>query len=103
MGGGAAHLVSFLGTGTMAALVCAKELDAFRNMLVQYPKGIVACVSDSYDIYQACEKYWGTELKATIEARDGFLVVRPDSGELPGIVLEVLEKLEGKFGHIMTS
>merc|ERR1719383_736907 len=38
-----------------------------------------------------------------IEARDGFLVVRPDSGELPGIVLEVLEKLEGRFGSTPTA
>mmetsp|Transcript_117927 Transcript_117927/g.231442 ORF Transcript_117927/g.231442 Transcript_117927/m.231442 type:complete len:215 (-) Transcript_117927:173-817(-) len=71
-------------------------------MLTQYPKGIVACVSDSYDIFQACEKYWGTELKATIAQRDGVLVVRPDSGELPKTVLEVLEKLASKFGFEQT-
>lgn len=74
-----------------------------RNMLMQYPTGIVACVSDSYDVFNACENYWGTELKPLIEKRDGFLVVRPDSGELPGIVLQVLEKLEGKFGSTKTS
>jgi len=128
--GGAAHLVNFLGTDTMAALMCTKtyygesstgfsvpasehstmtswgrekECEAMRNMLDKYPKGIVACVSDSYDIYKACEEYWGTVLKEKIETRDGFLVVRPDSGELPGIVLEVLEKLEGKFGSTKTS
>jgi len=60
-------------------------------------------VSDSYDIFKACTDYWGTELKATIEKRDGVLVVRPDSGELPGIVLQVLEKLESKFGSTTTS
>ena len=49
-------------------------------MLDQYPKGVVACVSDSHDIYRACEQYWGTYLKAQIEARGGVLVVRPDSG-----------------------
>merc|ERR1719221_2269991 len=128
--GGAAHLVNFLGTDTMAALVCCKdyygeecagfsipasehstmtswgrekELDAMRNMLQQSPKGLVACVSDSYDIFQACEKYWGTDLKDKITSRDGCLVVRPDSGELPKIVLDVLAKLEGKFGHTKTS
>jgi len=127
--GGAAHLVNFLGSDTMAALMLAKkyyaedcagysipasehstmtswgrekEVEAMRNMLVQYPTGVVACVSDSYDIFQACEKYWGTELKSMIEKRDGFLVVRPDSGELPGIVLQVLEKLEGRFGSSTT-
>jgi len=127
--GGAAHLVNFLGTDTLAALVCAQEcygeelagfsipasehstmtswgregeLDAMRNMLEKYPKGLVACVSDSYDIFQACEKYWGTELKDKIEARDGVLVVRPDSGELPDIVLQVLEKLEKQFGIVQS-
>merc|ERR1719469_1280299 len=38
-----------------------------------------------------------------IEKRNGILVVRPDSGDLPDIVLQVLEKLEGKFGHEKTS
>merc|ERR1719450_760606 len=66
------------------------EVEAMRNMLDKYPKGIVACVSDSYDIFQACEKYWGEELKEKIETRDGCLIVRPDSGELPKIVLDVL-------------
>merc|ERR1712232_425444 len=74
-----------------------------RNMLAQYPKGLVACVSDSHGIFQACETYWGTELKSEIEQRDGVLVVRPDSGELPGIVLQVLEKLEGRFGSSKTA
>merc|ERR1712190_386377 len=128
--GGAGHLVNFLGTDTMAALVCAKEyyhethagfsipasehstmtswgrekeLDAMRNMLEKYPKGIVACVSDSYDIFKACEEYWGTQLKSMIENRDGLLSVRPDSGELPGIVLQVLDKLGSKFEPVKTS
>jgi len=128
--GGAAHLVNFLGTDTMAALVCCKdyygeecagfsipasehstmtswgrekECEAMKNMLTSYPKGIVACVSDSYDVFKACTDYWGGELKAMIEARDGFLVVRPDSGELPKIVLDVLEKLASKFGTSETS
>ena len=30
------------------------ELDAFENMLVQFPTGLVACVSDSFDVYRAC-------------------------------------------------
>merc|ERR1712151_1393474 len=110
--GGAAHLVNFRGTDTLAALMmvndcygseCAgfsipasehstitswgkeREVMAFKNMLEQYPTGLVACVSDSYNIYDACEKLWGDKLKAEIENRDGTLIVRPDSGELPGI------------------
>ena len=88
---------------TMTSWTEPKELDAMRNMLKQYPKGLVACVSDSFNIFRACEDYWGGELKAEIEARDGTLVVRPDNGERPGIVLQVLEKLEGKFGSTPTS
>lgn len=45
-----------------------------------YPKGLVACVSDSYDIYNACEHIWGEELQKKILARDGTLVIRSDSG-----------------------
>merc|ERR550525_2069193 len=67
------------------------------------PTGLVACVSDSYDIFNACSQYWGTELKETIEKRDGILVVRPDSGELPKIVIDVLDKLCEKFTPVETS
>merc|ERR1712039_976205 len=100
--GGAGHLVNFMGTDTMAALMCVKEyygtdasgfsipasehstmtswgrekeVDAMKNMLDQYPKGLVACVSDSYDIFKACEQYWGKDLKDKIMSRDGCLVV----------------------------
>ena len=32
------------------------EIEAFRNMLTQFPTGLMACVSDSYNIWNACEK-----------------------------------------------
>ena len=32
------------------------EIEAFRNMLTRFPDGIMACVSDSYNIWNACEK-----------------------------------------------
>merc|ERR1712039_140232 len=80
-----------------------REVEAMKNMLEQYPTGLVACVSDSYDIFRACEDYWGGELKGMIEARQGLLVVRPDSGELPKVVLEVLKRLGDKFGVTQTS
>ncbi len=47
-----------------------------------YPKGIIACVSDSYDIYNACQHIWGEDLHDKILARDGTLVIRSDSGML---------------------
>merc|ERR1711972_1058967 len=62
--------------------------------------GMVAVVSDSYNIYNACEKLWGTELKDIIMSRTappGKVVVRPDSGDPPKIVVEVLECLAKNF------
>lgn len=123
--GGAAHLVNFQGTDTMAGMIVARnyygadtpgfsipaaehstqtswgrehEVDAMRNMLTQFPTGFVAVVSDSYDIFAACSKLWGGELKETVLNRDGVLVVRPDSGHPPEIVCQVLELLGEAFG-----
>lgn len=123
--GGAAHLVNFEGTDTMAGLLVARnyygaempgfsilaaehstqnswgrehEVDAMRNMLTQFPSGFVAVVSDSYDIFAACSKLWGGELKDEVLARDGVLVIRPDSGDPPEVVCRVLELLGEAFG-----
>lgn len=51
----------------------------------------VSIVSDSYDIYNACEKIWGEDLRSLIEKRsaDAPLVVRPDSGNPLDTVLKV--------------
>lgn len=125
--GGAAHLVNSMGTDTMAALVLTAEyynaqmagfsipatehsimcswarkgeFDAVRNMLVQYPEGIIACVSDTYNIFEACKMYAG-ELKELIMARDGTFVVRPDSGDPVTVVLECLDILtKGYAGDV---
>lgn len=123
--GGASHLINFQGTDTTVGLVLARkfykakmpgfsipaaehstitswgedhEVDAMRNMLEQYPDGFMACVSDSFDIYRACAEYWGTQLKDKVLARDGVLVVRPDSGDPPTVVNKVLDILGEKFG-----
>ncbi len=122
--GGAAHLVNFLGTDNLPALELldetygepcggfsipasehstitswgeSHELDAMRNMLEQYPDGVVACVSDSFDVYQACRDYWGGALREMILARDGTLVIRPDSGDPATVVCQVLEILGSRF------
>lgn len=123
--GGAAHLVNFHGTDNLAALAllarfyhqpCAgfsipaaehstitswgreHEVDACQNMLAQYPNGMVAVVSDSYDIFNCCANIWGGVLRDQVLARDGVLVVRPDSGDPPTVVVKVLEILGDKFG-----
>lgn len=124
--GGCAHLVNFKGTDTLPALKLAKdfyfeemagfsipaaehstitswgkerEVDAFRNMLDQFPTGLVAVVSDSYDIFNACQKIWGTDLKERVLARDGVLVIRPDSGDPVNVIGKVLEILGERFGY----
>lgn len=125
--GGMAHLVNFLGTDTVEALRAARyyygapmagfsipaaehstitswgrenEVDAFRNMLKLFakPGSIVAVVSDSYNIFNACESLWGTELKDEVINSGATVVVRPDSGDPATVVLKCLQILETKFG-----
>ena len=89
--GGSAHIVNFLGTDTISAIETAQEYyntdnilafsipasehstitswgesnesKAFENMLDAYPTGLVACVSDSFDIIRVCGMYWGDILR----------------------------------------
>ncbi len=125
--GGAAHLVNFMGTDTFVALDLLRqhygtsmagfsipaaehstitswgrkhEEDAFRNMIQQFgtdAPGMYAVVSDSYDIYAACEM-WGTKLKAEVLEAGNMLVVRPDSGDPIDTTLKCLEILGTHFG-----
>lgn len=67
-------------------------------MLDQYPKGLVSVVSDSYNILEAVEKYWCGSLKEKVLARDGALVIRPDSGDPLGNLRAILLLLEKAFG-----
>lgn len=76
------------------------ETAAFKNMLTQFPTGLVACVSDSYNIWDACKDLWGGKLKEMVMAREGngALVIRPDSGHPPEVVIKCLEILGAQFG-----
>lgn len=125
--GGAAHLVNFMGSDTMAGIRYAnhyynhpmagfsipaaehstitmwgreREVDAYRNMINQYGKTgpLYAVVSDSYDIYNAIENLWGNTLKDEVLGAGGMLVVRPDSGNPPEVVLKCLQLLDKTFG-----
>lgn len=125
--GGLAHLVNFMGTDTMEALMYARkyynepmagysipaaehstitswgkehEKDAYENMLNNFAsKGkIVAVVSDSYDIYNAVTNIWGGELKKKILESGATIVIRPDSGKPSEVVLEVAMRLKQVFG-----
>ena len=86
------------------------RLRARSHTSLRYPDGIVSVVSDSYDIYNACSKLWGEELKGKVDERlaktgppQGRLVVRPDSGEPKDVVVKCLELLGEKFGTSTTS
>lgn len=57
------------------------ELETFRRLITEtYPKGIVSIVSDTWDLWKVCTEYLPA-LKDTILARDGKVVIRPDSGD----------------------
>lgn len=130
--GGIAHLVSFAGTDTIAALVYGRkyyheplagfsipaaehstmtswgedhEADAFRNMLTHFGgKGrTVAVVSDSYDLFRAVRKIWGEDLKAEVVASGGTVVVRPDSGDATRVPVDTIEMLGEIFGFSLNA
>jgi nicotinamide phosphoribosyltransferase len=84
---------------TMTSWGREHELDAYANMLDAYPEGAVSVVSDSYDIFKACEYMWGVALKEKVLNRKGTLVVRPDSGPPAETLVQVFEKLSHAFGY----
>ena len=71
------------------------ELKAFENYLSKVPDdAIVAYVCDSYNIYQFIQNIIGHHrIKQKILSRSGCLVIRPDSGDPPTVVVDVLEAL----------
>ena len=129
--GGAAHLVNFVGTDNIAATqllsdyynetmagfsipaaehstICVwgeeREVDAYRHILQNFDSGLVAVVSDSYDIYNAIDKLWGGTLYNYVSGWGGrnvnrTLIVRPDSGDPTVVVPECLNLLGKNFGY----
>lgn len=76
------------------------EVDAYRNMLQQYgkPGAVIAVVSDSYDIYNACENLWGGELRQEVIDSGATVVIRPDSGDPVEVCCKVAKILDDRFG-----
>jgi nicotinamide phosphoribosyltransferase len=81
------------------------EVEAYRNMLQKYakPGAILAVVSDSYDIFNACENLWGGTLKQEVIDSGAIVVIRPDSGDPETVVLKCIEILGEKFGTTRNS
>ena len=69
---------------TEHSVMCAgskdDEIGTFRRLLETYPTGILSVVSDTWDLWKVCTEHVVT-LKEEILARDGKLVIRPDSGD----------------------
>ena len=62
------------------------ELETFKRLILEtYPRGIVSIVSDTWDFWRVITEYLPT-LKSEILARDGKVVIRPDSGDPVDII-----------------
>lgn len=127
--GGVSHLFNFMGTDTVAALVAARkyygeavagfsipaaehstitswgkngEAAAYANMIEKFGNkpGLVAVVSDSYDIFNAVSNIWGGQLKQQVMEsgeKGSCLVIRPDSGDPTRVPVEIMNLLAEKF------
>lgn len=133
--GGSAHLINFLGTDTVPALkfiqtyyghcdnlgysvpatehsiACMEgvegEANVVKRLLDRYPSGILSLVADSYNIYRFVDTIL-PQFKEQILARDGKLVVRPDSvtkfhPEPADQVVWILKELHKTFGSTINS
>jgi nicotinamide phosphoribosyltransferase len=66
------------------------EQDLFKRLITEiYPTGIVSVVSDTWNLWEVVTTYM-RNLKDIIMARDGKLVIRPDSGNPLEILLGTL-------------
>lgn len=133
--GGAAHLINFMGTDTLAAMEYAMdyysadinslafsvrasehsvmtsngvngEMEIVDNILAAAPSGIVSIVADSYNIYDFVHNI--CLRKDQILARDGRVVVRPDSitedhKSPEELTVWIVSKLYDTFGGVVNS
>jgi nicotinamide phosphoribosyltransferase len=123
---GLGHLTSFLGSDSLPTIygarkyydaegmVCGSvnatehsvmcaggkedEVETFRRLLETYPTGILSVVSDTWDLWKVCTEHVVT-LKEEILARDGKLVIRPDSGDPVDILCGTLKAYDSSTGE----
>lgn len=121
---GIGHLVAFTGTETVPVLqyvqdyypfdgflagtvpatehsvMCAggdeNERETFQRLLDLYPAGILSVVSDTWDFWNVLTNHLPA-LKDQIMARDGKLVVRPDSGDPADIICGTKYRADDAF------
>ena len=71
-----------------------------ENMLDAYPTGLVACVSDGFDIFEACSEYWGDTLEKVLNHEELWSFA--PMGDPVEVVVKCLEILD-KFGYEETA
>jgi nicotinamide phosphoribosyltransferase len=121
---GLSHLINFYGTDTFQSLEAAlefydcdmagfsipatehsymtilgrdgeyKQMSRFLDVYAKF--AIKACVSDSYNIWEALD-FWATQKQKLID-QNAVLVVRPDSGDPVEMSLACVERLAEGFG-----
>ena len=127
--GGCAYLLSFEGSSTMSAAYYAQfmlnggkavtctipatehsvmlawetEREAVENMIDLYGDGIFACVMDSYDYERALREVLPSVARRKTERGDGYLYLRPDSGDPVETVLMALRAGHEVFGSEVNS
>ena len=128
---GLGHLTSFLGTDSLPAIwgarhyygetgfiagsvpatehsvMCAgskeDELGTFKRLMETYPTGILSVVSDTWDLWNVITNIL-PQLKEEILARDGKLVIRPDSGDPVDILCGIdINSVEGAEEYEMVN
>lgn len=98
---------------TEHSVMCAggsdSELFTYARIIDLYPTGIVSIVSDTWDYFNVLKNTL-PQLKDKIMARDGKVVIRPDSGDPVKIICgddegheSSLEILDSIFGHTLDS
>ncbi|WP_044397930.1 nicotinate phosphoribosyltransferase [Lacinutrix sp. Hel_I_90] len=83
---------------TEHSVMCAgtkhDEIGTFRALMNTYPSGILSVVSDTWDLWKVLTNYL-PQLKEEVLARDGKLVIRPDSGDPVAIICGETRTLGG--------
>ena len=63
------------------------EKEVFKELIREFPNGILSVVSDTWDLWKVLTDYLRDPyIKKMVMARDGKLVIRPDSGDPVDIV-----------------
>jgi nicotinamide phosphoribosyltransferase len=74
------------------------EQQMIADWLVDFPKGILSIVSDTFDLWKLITEYLPAN-KEAIMARDGKLVIRPDSGDPVDIICGTEDYTRSKLSY----